>query len=329
MRGSAYNSDTILNAAKKYALAKSYEERAVTGIQTLLTQQFGIEGKVGFEMVGDLAAARVTTPFASATIALQGAHVMTWQPVGQQPVIWVSKYAKYASGKSIRGGVPVCWPWFGPHASNPQLPGHGFARTVPWALIATKVLPDGRVRLEFALTQTDATRAQWPHASTVRNIITVGEELEVELETANTGSDSFRLGQALHTYFVVGDIRRATVAGLEGCEYLDKVGGGRKRQKGPVTFTQETDRVYLGTHGCCGVLDPAMDRTILITSTGSRSTVVWNPWIEKAEKMGDFGPDGHLGMVCVETANAAEDVITLAAGEIHRMTAQYRVLAAR
>lgn len=294
-----------------------------------LTQQFGIAGKLGFETVGELVAAKVTTPFASATVALQGAHVTAWQPAGQQPVIWVSKLAKYSPGKSIRGGVPVCWPWFGAHASNAQFPGHGFARTVPWALVATKALPDGRVRLEFELTQSDATRTQWPNESTVRNIITVGEELEVELVTTNTGKTPFELGQALHTYFVVGDIRKVTVAGLEGCEYLDKVGGGRKRQQGPVTFTQETDRIYLGTHGCSGVLDPVMDRTILITSTGSRSTIVWNPWTEKAERMGDFGDEGPWRMVCVETANAAEDVITLRAGETHRLAVQYRVLAAR
>lgn len=295
-----------------------------------LNKAFGIAGKVGFEQVGDLVAVRVTTSFSTATIALQGAHVMTWQPTGHEPVIWLSKLAKFAPGKSIRGGVPVCWPWFGPHANNAQFPGHGFARTVPWRLVSTKALPDGRVRLEFELVQNDATRAQWPQESVVRNIITVGQELEVELATTNTGKASFELGQALHTYFVVGDIRRATVAGLEGCDYVDKVDGGkRKRQKGQVAFTQETDRVYLGTHGCCGILDPVMDRTILITSTGSRSTVVWNPWTEKAEKMGDFGPEGHLGMVCVETANAVDDVVTLAAGETHRMTAQYRVLPGR
>ncbi|HZV54836.1 MAG TPA: D-hexose-6-phosphate mutarotase [Rhodocyclaceae bacterium] len=294
-----------------------------------LTSRFGIAGKVSFEMTGELATARVTSLLGSATVALQGAHVMTWQPAGQQPVIWVSKLAKYAPGKSIRGGVPVCWPWFGPHASESTYPGHGFARTVSWALVATNALPDGRIRLEFELEHSDATRVQWPYESVVRNIITVGEELEVELATTNTGKMSFQLGQALHTYFVVGDIRKATVAGLEGCDYLDKVGGGRKRQQGQVSFTQETDRIYLGTHGCCGILDPVMDRTILITSTGSRSTVVWNPWTEKAEKMGDFGDEGPWGMVCVETANAAEDVITLPAGETHRLIAQYRVLAAR
>lgn len=294
-----------------------------------LTRQFGIAGQLGFETIGELVAARVTTPLASAMITVQGAHVTSWQPSGQQPVIWVSDFAKYAPGKSIRGGIPICWPWFGPRADKPQLPSHGFARTLPWTLLATKALPDGRIRLEFELPQTEATRAQWPHASTVRNVITVGEELEVELVTTNTGDAPFELGQALHTYFVVGDVRQARVAGLEGCEYLDKVGGGSRRQQGQVDFTAETDRIYLGTHGCCGILDPVMDRTLLITSTGSRSTIVWNPWIDKAERMGDFGPDGHWGMVCVETANAADDVITLQAGETHRLAAQYRVLAAR
>ena len=294
-----------------------------------LNNHFGITGKLTFETMGELSVARMTTPFATATVALQGAHVMTYQPTGQAPLIWLSKFAKFASGKSIRGGAPVCWPWFGPHASNAQFPGHGFARTVPWQLLDAKQLPDGRVRLEFELVQSEATRAQWPHESLVRNIVTVGQELEIELETTNTGHVPFQLGQALHTYFEVGDIRRATVAGLEGCDYVDKVDGStRKRQEGPVTFTQETDRIYVGTRGCCGIQDPALDRTILITSTGSRSTVVWNPWIEKADKMGDFGQDGYLNMVCVETANAAEDVITLAAGETHTMTAQYRVVAA-
>lgn len=294
-----------------------------------LTRQFGIAGRLGFETVGELIAVRVTTPLANAAITLQGAHVTHWQPAGQQPVIWVSEQAKHAPGKSIRGGVPVCWPWFGPHAEHAHFPAHGFARTLPWALRHTKALPDGRIRLEFELMQNDATRAQWPHSSIVRNTITVGEELEVDLSTTNTGDTPFQLGEALHTYFAVGDIRQATVAGLEGCDYLDKVGGGRRRQQGQVAFTQETDRIYLGTHGCCGILDPVMDRTLLITSTGSRSTVVWNPWIDKAARMGDFGPGGHWGMVCVETANAAEDIITLPPGETHRLTAQYRVLAAR
>jgi D-hexose-6-phosphate mutarotase len=295
-----------------------------------LNRRFGIAGQLDFETLpGGLAVARVSTDWATATVALQGAHLLTYRPDGQAPVIWLSDEAKFVPGKSIRGGVPVCWPWFGPHVDQPGFPGHGFARTVPWEMVQVGRLPDGRIRLEFELIHTDATRAQWPHACVVRNVITVGQELELELATTNTGEQSFTLGQALHTYFEVGDIGQVGIAGLEGCDFLDKVdGGARKCQRGDVAFTGETDRIYLGTRGCCQIRDPLLKRIILITSTGSRSTVVWNPWIDKSEKMGDFGSKGYRSMVCVETANAAEDVIVLGAGQTHRMAAQYRVLAA-
>lgn len=270
----------------------------------------------------------VTTPFSAARIALQGAHVMTWQPKSQKPVIWLSQAAKFAPGKSIRGGVPICWPWFGPHATESGYPGHGFARTIPWLLLEAHRLPDRRVRLVFEPQLDETCRAQWPHASTVRFTVTLGQELVVSLATTNTGSTSFTLGQALHTYFAVGDVHRVEIAGLEGCRYIDKVDGGkRKKQQGRVTIVGEVDRIYLDTAGCCGIIDPAWKRTILITSTGSRSTVVWNPGKEKAARMGDFGRQGEDRMVCVETANAAADAITLAPGETHRMTAQYRVIA--
>lgn len=272
-------------------------------------------------------ALEVKTPFSTATIALQGAHVMTWRPAKQKPVIWLSKAAKFVPGKSIRGGVPLCWPWFGPHATEAGYPGHGFARTIPWTLLDARKLPDGRVRLEFEPEMNDAARAQWPHASTVKYSVTIGQELVVGLATKNTGKTAFVLGQALHTYFEIGDISKVEIAGLAGCTYIDKVAGGQhKKQKGAVTFKGEADRVYLGTSGCCGIVDPVLKRTLLITSTGSRSTVVWSPGKEKAAKMGDFGKQGEDRMVCVETANAADDVITLAPGETHRMTAQYRVI---
>jgi D-hexose-6-phosphate mutarotase len=279
------------------------------------------------EVAPDFITLKVTTAFSTATIALQGAHVMTWQPKGQKPVIWLSKAAKFAPGKSIRGGVPLCWPWFGPHATEAGYPGHGFARTIPWSLLDARQLPDGRVRLEFKPVMNDAANAQWPHPSIVRNVVTVGQELVIGLTTRNTGTTPFPLGQALHTYFEIGDIRQTSIAGLEGCTYIDKVAGGKsKKQKGAVAFAGETDRVYLDTSGCCGIIDPVLKRTILITSTGSRSTVIWNPGAEKAAKMGDFGKQGGNRMVCVETANAADDVIILAPDETHRMTAQYRVI---
>ena len=291
-----------------------------------LSARFAIADRLRFvELAEDFIVAEVTTPEARARIALQGAHVMDYQIGEEAPLIWLSRDARFAPGKSIRGGVPVCWPWFGPHASNASLPGHGFARTVPWTLVEARLLPDSRLQLAFELIESETTRAQWPHACTLRNTITVGPELEVALTTTNTGTQPFTLGQALHTYFTVGDVAQAGVLGLDGCEYLDKVdGGARKRQSGALGFSQETDRIYLATRGHCVIQDPALAREIVITSTGSRSTVVWTPWAEKAAKMGDFGADGWKGMLCVENANAADDVVQLAPGETHCLAAQFR-----
>jgi D-hexose-6-phosphate mutarotase len=280
------------------------------------------------ELAPDFVALQVRTDHSAATIALQGAHVMTWQPNGQEPVIWLSPNAIYAAGKSIRGGIPLCWPWFGPHASEAGWPGHGFARTIPWQLDDARKLPDGRVRLTFSPQMNDAARAQWPHVSSVSYTVTIGQEFEVELATTNAGDTAFELGQALHTYFQVGDVRQASITGLAECEYIDKVDASqRKRQIGAVSFSGETDRVYLGTRGWSEIHDPVLQRTILITGTGSASTVVWNPWIEKANKMGDLGPEGQWHMLCVESANANDDTITLAPGETHRLSAQYRARA--
>jgi len=293
-----------------------------------LTRRFAIPGALSFERLsGSLAVIRVESALASASVMLQGAQVIDYQPRGDRPLIWLSGRSRYAEGKSVRGGIPVCWPWFGPHATNPALPAHGFARTVEWDLQEAMVLPDGRVRLAFELAQEGAMRPEWPYPSSVRNSITIGCELEVSLATRNSGGESFPLGQALHTYFQVSDVRRISIHGLDGCTYLDKVAGNaRRRQQGPVTITQETDRIYLDTGGACEIRDPSMDRSLLITATGSRSTVVWNPWIEKAEKMGDFEPDAYLRMVCVESANAAEDTVNVAPAQEHVLSAQYRLL---
>jgi glucose-6-phosphate 1-epimerase len=295
-----------------------------------LQSRFAHLGCLSFsELSPDFVAIQVRTDFSVATIALQGAHVMNWQPNGEMSVIWLSPQAKYAQGKSIRGGVPLCWPWFGPHPANPAFPGHGFARIIPWSLLNATQLPDGRVSLEFEPVLEAGERVQWPHATTVRYGVTVGQALDVDLTTSNTGDSTCQLGQALHTYFEVGDIRETRIKGLAGCTYIDKVAGGtRQEQVGAVTFTGETDRIYLDTAGCCIIEDPVLKRNILVTSSGSRSTVVWTPWQEKAAKMGDFGPDGYLRMVCLETANAADDVIMLAPGATHRMAAQYRIVPA-
>ncbi len=292
-----------------------------------LNSRFAVAGQLEFaEGPGGLTVAKVSNAQGEAMISLSGGHVMTWQPRGEKPVLWLSGYAKFAPGKSIRGGVPVCWPWFGPHEKEAGFPGHGFARTVPWAVDSTEALADGSTRLALTLQQSDATRAQWPHPSSAQIVITVGRELRIDLITHNQGDAPFVLGEALHTYFALGDIRNAPIRGLEGCTYWDKAGGGQTRiQEGPIVIGSEVDRVYLDTAADCTIDDGSLKRRIRIRKEGSRSTVVWNPWVEKAEKMGDFGPDGYLGMVCVESGNALGNVVTVAPGASHTLTAIYSV----
>ena len=296
-------------------------------VLNLLNQQHAIENHVQLREIADgVIVAEVANAHAISNIVLQGAHVATFQPRGEEPVIWLSPNAKFAPGKSIRGGVPVCWPWFGPHQTDSKLPGHGFARTVPWELLDTKALEDGSTFLCFGLIGNDTTRAQWPHPSTVQLEVTVGKSLRVELVTANTGSQPFELGEALHTYLQISDIANMTIRGLEGCEYNDKVGEtARRMQQDGIVISSEVDRVYVNTEADCVIEDKGLKRAIRIRKQGSRSTVVWNPWTEKAEKMGDFGEKLHRDMVCVESANALENVVTVAPGETHRLVAVYSV----
>lgn len=292
-----------------------------------LNARYGIPGEVSLtERDGGMIVLEVSNPHADASIALQGAHLMTWTPRGVPPVIWLSQDARLAPGKSIRGGVPVCWPWFGPHATEPAFPGHGFARTVRWELVEAERLANGASRLVLRLLQSDATRAQWPHPSELEIHMVVGPTLEIELVTRNTGSALFTVGQALHTYFAVGDVRQVKVHGLDGCPYLDKVdGGARKHQSGPLTIAGEVDRIYLESTADCVIEDPVLERRIRIAKRGSASTVVWNPWTAKAAKMGDLGRDGYLHMLCVESANADSDVVEIAPGAEHRLWVRYAI----
>jgi glucose-6-phosphate 1-epimerase len=215
----------------------------------------------------------------------------------------------------VRGGIPVCWPWFGPHASESSYPANGIARNLDWELIESGDW-DAALRLV-------PQSAFWPHPSEVECRFTVGHALEVELVTRNTGKEPFTLGCALHTYFSVSDARDIEVLGLENVSYIDKVGGGRKIQQGPVKIDGEVDRIYVDTASSCVLVDPGLKRIIRIEKRGSNSTVIWNPGCDKAEKMGDVG--NHLGMLCIETCNAADDVVTVLPGQSHSLWTRYSV----
>jgi len=293
---------------------------------TLLNDGLGIPGQLTFRDAGDgFFVADIENSHCTASVALQGAHLMTWQPKGEEPVIWMSPVAKLVKGKSIRGGVPICWPWFGAHSYAPMFPGHGFARTVPWELIGTAALDDGSTQLKFRITEIDEN--QWPYPAPAEMHMTIGSSLEMTLSTDNQSDETITVGDALHTYFTVGDVSKIAVSGLDGCDYLDKVNdSARKTQKGNITIGSEVDRIYFDQGQDVVIEDQVMNRNIRIEKRGSHSTIVWNPWIEKCKAMGDFGSDdGYLGMVCVESANAADDAVELAPGDSHHLWVRYSV----
>ncbi|MDO8263048.1 MAG: D-hexose-6-phosphate mutarotase [Gallionella sp.] len=293
-----------------------------------LNSQFGIDGQLNFcEDASGLIVAEISNTQASASLCLQGAHLMTWQPGSQAvPVVWLSRDAQLAAGKSIRGGVPVCWPWFGAHASEANFPGHGYARTVPWRVVESGTEPNGATRITLRLVESENTRAQWPHPCNLDLTVIAGETLRMELTTENTGESDFEISEALHTYFRIGDIGTVRVTGLSGCDYWDKVGGSTlKKQDGIIRFAGETDRVYINTAAVCVIEDDKLKRRILVAKSGSLSTVVWTPWTAKADRMGDLGqPDGWREMLCVESANAIENAVRVAAGTRHTLIVEYR-----
>ena len=263
---------------------------------------------------------------ASALINLQGAHILSWIPKGEEEVIWLSEDAKLERGKSVRGGVPICWPWFGPHESNENFPAHGFARTTNWQILSTEALESGDTRIIFTTTPQTETANMWPKDTTVQYLVTIGKKLELELITHNNGSTPVTIGQAFHTYFNVGDISKTCLHGLDDTDYLDKTDNfARKVQHGPIDIEGEVDRIYLDTTNACAIDDKVLKRNIIIIKCGSHSTVVWNPWHEVAEKMGDLGKDGYKKMLCVESSNAADDVVSIEPGKAHQLWVQYEV----
>lgn len=284
-------------------------------------RRFGIANHVRFlPGPGGLSLVELSNAHANASLVLEGGQVLTYEPAGHAPVLWVSPQARYEAGKSVRGGIPVCWPWFGPHATEPSKPAHGFARNAPWRVLETQALNDGATRIVLELNLTPAHRELWPHDARVQLHVSVGSHLVVELVSINTSATPFPITQALHTYLHVGDIAQIGIEGLEGCRYVDKVlGGERALQRGTISINGEMDRVYLNTQATCVVRDAALRRSIHVEKKNSASTVVWNPWIEKALKLGDMGNDGYQHMLCIETANALENAITVAPGAEHRM----------
>jgi glucose-6-phosphate 1-epimerase len=267
----------------------------------------------------------IKTSQADAEIYLHGAHVTRFQPRGQKPVLFMSGKSWFEPGKPIRGGVPICFPWFG--AGKDGRPAHGFARLSEWDVTGAEQASDGAVEINFQFLSDAATRKDWDGDFEVTFRVRIGTALGMELRVRNTSSQSMQIEEALHTYMAVSDVRQVGIAGLAGTTYSDRVGTPHTEIEGavPIRIIAETDRIYLNTQATCIVDDPGWQRRLVVEKTGSDTTVLWNPWIAKAKAMPDFGDDEWPAMLCIETCNVREHAVTLAPGQTHAMTATVRV----
>ncbi len=266
---------------------------------------------------------------ASGMVYLHGAHVTSWQPLGQSEVLFLSSKSAFEDAKPIRGGVPLIFPWFGNRSNPPALPAlspmHGFVRLTTWSLDSIQQSANS-VTITLSTKSTDQTRATWPHDFLLKHHITFGQELTMAYEVANTGKNPFTAELAQHTYFQVGDARKVRVIGLDGVHYIDKVDGFKeKQQQGDIHFTAETDRVYLDTATPVTIEDPTARRRITVHKDNSRNTVVWNPAPAKAATLADLGPNQWINYACVETCNIGPFAFALKAGETRTMTTRVEV----
>ncbi|MCI4410852.1 MAG: D-hexose-6-phosphate mutarotase [Thiotrichales bacterium] len=289
-----------------------------------LNSRFAVDNHITFVQQGDLAIAVLQSSKGRVRVALQGAQVLDWLPNGETvPAIWVSDAAVYQSGKGVRGGVPVCWPWFG--AGDAGKPAHGFVRTKLWSVAASGV-SDAGVWLRLTTSDDEATHALWNHAFNLSLTVTLGEKLTIVLTTDNTSKNEFSITEALHTYFAIGDVDQVRVTGLDGVHYLDKVlDMTRHQQLGDVAIVGEVDRIYVNTTSDVAIVDAVLKRRIEIRKSRSTATVVWNPGSEKEKGFADMKAGDYRSMLCVESGTAGGDVVTIPAGAVHALTVEYTV----
>lgn len=273
---------------------------------------------------------KINNNSASAKIALQGAHIFYYAKKDKKPLLWLSEVSDFEVGKAIRGGVPICWPSFG--INNPDLPQHGFARTSLFKHVSTKELDANTTEVILILKHSKETLALWPYKFELELKVTVSDKLTMELRTTNLDDKTFKITQALHTYFAVSHISDVRVKGLDKKPYLDVLTNEQLTQNGDIVFEEEVDRVYQevdkvnggareGALGYAEILLLDKDRTIHINNEGSSSVVVWNPWIEKGKRMSAMRDEAYNDFVCIESANAFDDFVEIKPKNTHTLKA--------
>jgi glucose-6-phosphate 1-epimerase len=270
---------------------------------------------------GGLPVVRITTPQAEGEMYLHGAQITSWKPAGAEEVIFLSKHAQWHEGIAIRGGIPICFPWFRAKADDPKAPAHGFVRTKAWSL--ESIVSEGEsVTAVMSTVSDDDTRRWWPADFRLVHRATFGSELKLELTVTNAGTAAMRFEEALHTYHKVGHVKDIRVRGLDGVIYFDNADSNReKTQHGELVITKQTDNAYLSAQGGIELEDDELKRRISIAKENSSTTVVWNPWRQGAKSLADLGNDEWQQMVCVEASNVLGFAVDLAPGRQHTMKA--------
>ncbi|MEE9339668.1 MAG: D-hexose-6-phosphate mutarotase [Methylococcaceae bacterium] len=296
-----------------------------------LNADFGIENELVFvEGKGGLPFIQVNNKKASALISIYAGQVLSYKPVNEaEDFMFTSDNAFFQNGKSIKGGIPICWPWFGA-APAPEttvkvkLPNHGFVRDHFWSVVSAEKIKNGDTKIKLEFVDTDETRGMWPYQFHLSLEIYIGESLTLELLTKNTGNEAFIMTEALHTYFNVGDAAQVEVLGLEKTEYLDKSQDFIKVcQIGAIKLSKETDRIHVDVEHDLTIKDPVFNRKIKIVSLGNKNVVVWNPWEKGSKEIVDLEKEDYKHFVCVEIANAAADIVELSPGEEYQLITDY------
>jgi glucose-6-phosphate 1-epimerase len=274
---------------------------------------------------GGLPKVRINTPQAQGEMYLHGAQVTSWKPAGTEEVIFLSKQAQWHEGIAIRGGIPICFPWFRAKTDDPKAPSHGLVRTKAWNLEAITSEGDS-VTVVMSTMSDDDTRKWWPGDFRLVHRVTFGPELKLQLVVANGGTGPLRFEEALHTYHKVGHIKHIQIHGLDGANYLDNTDSNReKTQHGDVVIMKPTDSAYLNTQDEIVLVDGELKRRIHIAKQNSFTTVVWNPWREGAKSLSDLGNDEWQHMVCIEASNVLGYAFDLSPTHEHMMQAAIRV----
>jgi glucose-6-phosphate 1-epimerase len=289
---------------------------------TELDGRFGIPdmARVG-EGHGGMARVEITTPLAYGEMYLHGAHVISWRPTGRAEVLFLSSKSRWEEGQAIRGGIPICFPWFRGKVDDPQAPAHGFVRTKSWQLYSI-VENSAGVAVTMFTESDEQTRRWWPADFRLVHRVTFGSELKLELVCINTGKRELHFEEALHTYNQVTDVGTVRLQGLDATRFLDNTESNKeKTQLGDITIASQTDNAYINTANAVDLFDPKMHRRIRLQKANSSTTVVWNPWQEGASRLRDLGEGEWRRFLCVEASNILGAAITLAPGQEHSMSA--------